>query len=68
MNRVMVALRESKGLTQRDLAYKIGVTDQTISNWESGRSIPRLTPRQYSTLLDTLGCTPEDLEKAFTSH
>lgn len=33
-------LRESEGLTQKDLAKKIGVTYQTIGHWETGRRKP----------------------------
>ena len=36
-------LRREKGLTQKELADKIGVSDKTISKWENGRSIPDLT-------------------------
>ena len=30
-------LREAKGLTQRALAERLGVTDKAVSCWESGR-------------------------------
>jgi transcriptional regulator with XRE-family HTH domain len=33
-------LREAAGLTQEQLAAKVGVTDQTISNYETGNSEP----------------------------
>lgn len=32
--------RNKKGLTQSQLAEKIGVSKQTICDWEKGRSIP----------------------------
>lgn len=35
------ALRHSLGLSQRDLAEKIGVTPSNISRWEAGRTRPR---------------------------
>jgi transcriptional regulator with XRE-family HTH domain len=31
-------LRESLGLTQREIALALGVTETTIANWERGRS------------------------------
>lgn len=31
-------LREKKNLTQKELADKIGVSDKTISKWETGVS------------------------------
>ena len=36
-----LALRGRSGLTQRDLAVQLGVSDQAIQNWESGRSHPK---------------------------
>ena len=33
-------LRKGKGLTQRELAEQIGISDKTISKWENGNSIP----------------------------
>jgi putative transcriptional regulator len=34
------AARVNKGLTQKEAAEKIGVTKDTISNWERGMSYP----------------------------
>lgn len=33
-------LRKSRGLTQKELADKIGCTEQTCRNWESGKNLP----------------------------
>ena len=33
-------LRKSEGLTQKDLASKLGVTDKAVSKWERGLSCP----------------------------
>lgn len=33
-------LREKSGLTQKDLAEKINVSDKTISKWETGKGLP----------------------------
>lgn len=53
-------LREASGLTQRELALKVGVTETTIANWERGRSgldwIERLIK-----LCKALDCSLEDL-------
>ncbi len=35
--------RKAKNLTQADLAYKLGVSDRTIGNWENGRNMPDLS-------------------------
>ncbi|MBM6867985.1 helix-turn-helix domain-containing protein [Collinsella tanakaei] len=36
-------LREARGLTQRDIAERIGVTDKAVSKWESGRGLPDIS-------------------------
>ena len=33
-------LRKDKGMTQKELAEIIGMSDKTISKWESGNSLP----------------------------
>lgn len=43
------SLRETRGLTQRALAERIGVSDKAVSKWETGRGLPDLT------LLEPLG-------------
>lgn len=35
---LIAALRRESGLTQKELAEKIGVTDKAISRWETGLS------------------------------
>ena len=42
LNERMLDLRKSKNLSQEDLASKINVTRQTISNWELGETSPSL--------------------------
>ena len=34
--------RKLKGMTQEDIAEKLGVTRQTVAKWEAGESIPDL--------------------------
>ena len=36
-------LRESQNLTQKELAVKIGVSDKTVSKWETGRGLPDIS-------------------------
>lgn len=36
------ALRKEKGLTQKDLALALHVTDKAVSKWETGKSMPDL--------------------------
>lgn len=59
------AHRDELGLTQAELADKLGLTYSSVSQWESGRATPR-TPilRQLADLFDTtvaelMGETPE---------
>lgn len=42
LNERMLDLRKSNNLSQEDLASKINVTRQTISNWELGETSPSL--------------------------
>lgn len=35
-------LRKQKGLTQEDLAEKLNVSRQSVTKWESGKSLPNL--------------------------
>ena len=40
---VVKALREGKGLTQKELANELGVSDKAISKWETGKGLPDIT-------------------------
>lgn len=53
-------LREAVGLTQRELADKVGVTDTTIRNYEKGRSVLEWIERVVR-LCEALNCEPKDL-------
>ena len=37
------SLREKKGMTQAELAEKIGVTDKAVSKWETKKGLPDIT-------------------------
>ena len=37
------ALRKEKGMTQEQLAEKMGVTDKSISRWENGKTLPDIS-------------------------
>lgn len=62
---LLVKLRNLRGVSQQRLADALGVTKHTVSNWEVGRSIPKLTPRQYKTLLKVLKITSDQLPDDF---
>lgn len=39
----IAARRKDKGLTQSQLAEKLGITDKAVSKWETGKSMPDLS-------------------------
>ena len=58
-------LRKEKGLTQKDLAEKLNVTDKAVSKWERGINFPELTVMEIlATELDTTVVDLLSLEKA----
>ena len=40
LNENIKAIRQSKGLSQQELAVKVNVVRQTVSKWEQGLSVP----------------------------
>ncbi|MCI7691555.1 MAG: helix-turn-helix domain-containing protein [Oscillospiraceae bacterium] len=52
-------LRRNAGLTQRDLALKIGVTPSAVGNYEQGVSFPR--EEVLYRLFEALDCSPNEL-------
>ncbi len=52
-------LRKMQGLTQEQLAEKVGVSRQTVAKWESGESVPDLA--NSDALARALGVTLDDL-------
>ena len=55
------ALREARGLTQKQVAFVFGMRTMAISNWETGRSwphasyLPRLARLLEASLADLFG-------------
>ncbi len=43
ISEILKEARKKKGLTQAELANKLGVTDRAISNWENGKRLPDYT-------------------------
>ncbi|MCH2247845.1 MAG: helix-turn-helix domain-containing protein [Crocosphaera sp.] len=48
-------------MSTRQVAIAVGVTDQTVSNWETGQRTPRLSPTQMFKLCQVLNCELKDL-------
>lgn len=59
MQITLKAARVNSGYTLDEAAEKIGVTRQTLSNWENKKTSPSL--KQYSKCCDTYHCTIDDL-------
>ena len=59
MGILIATLRKEKGLTQRELADKLQVTDKAVSKWERGLSCPDLSVLPQVAQL--LGVTVDDL-------
>ena len=58
-------LRKRTGLTQVQLAAKIGRSPSTVAKWEARDMIPRLTPLEMKRLCQAYGCTFDELVDAF---
>lgn len=58
--------RREQSLTQDQIADVLGVSGQTISNWEKGRSIPTLTIDQTKKLCKILNCVLDEIPGADT--
>lgn len=52
-------MRKEKGLTQKELAEKLNVTDKAVSKWETGRSAPDIA--LLAPLSEALGVTVIEL-------
>ncbi|HAX75023.1 MAG TPA: XRE family transcriptional regulator [Cyanobacteria bacterium UBA11372] len=61
----LMRLRTLRHLTQKELADALGVTENTVANWERGRAVPKLTPSQFKTLVKMLQIGLEDLPDDF---
>ena len=53
------ALRDQNGLSQKELAAKLGKSQETISSWENDRTYPKMA--QLKELCNLYGCTYETL-------
>lgn len=55
----LLQLRRRAGMTQKELAQRLNVTDKAVSKWENGRAKP--TTDTLRKLAALLGVSPEDL-------
>ena len=54
------ALREAAGMTQLELAIRVGVTPVTVYNWERGRFEPKAS--QLRSLARVFGVSMDDID------
>lgn len=62
LKRIVTRIKEIRialGMTQSELAVKMGVSQATIGMWETGARMPRASKLQK--LAKILGCTVSDL-------
>ena len=52
-------IRKSRSITQKELADRMGITQQVIGHWERGVRIPKT--QSVHRLADALGVAPEEL-------
>lgn len=52
-------IRQAQGMTQKDLAEKLGVTPNAVSQWENGARDPRLETIKH--LAEVLHCTTDEI-------
>ncbi|HLW03888.1 MAG TPA: helix-turn-helix transcriptional regulator [Ktedonobacterales bacterium] len=55
-------LREDVLMTQGEFAQACGVSQQTVSEWENGRTTPSMKHRRK--LVEVLGKTPQEIREA----
>ena len=61
---IIVSLRKEKGMTQLELAEKMGVTDKAVSKWERDLSFPDIS--SIPKLAEIFEVTADDLLQVIT--
>lgn len=59
MKRELRGLRVGAGMTQQELADKLGVTHISVSRWETGKAIP--SPKYIKEMADMFGVDGKDI-------
>ncbi|MBR6519061.1 MAG: helix-turn-helix transcriptional regulator [Oscillospiraceae bacterium] len=59
--KLIAELRKKRGLTQKQLADKLNLSNKTISKWESGNGSPNIS--NLPALAETLGVSVDELLK-----
>jgi transcriptional regulator with XRE-family HTH domain len=53
------------GVTQRDIAKTLGYSEKSVSQWFTGKVIPRLSLEEWDTIATLLGTTIDKLPRKF---
>jgi DNA-binding Xre family transcriptional regulator len=61
----LIPLMALRGYKQKDIAEHLGITEQTVSNWMTGRTEAKLSLSEWKKLATFLGCALEDLPESF---
>lgn len=59
MENKLKKIRESSGMSQKELAKKLGVSQKTVSSWEINRTSPK--PSQMQHMEDLFGFPKEEI-------
>lgn len=59
IGKFILEMRKQKGLTQKELAEMVGISDKTISKWECGNSMPDIS--YLEPLCNSLGISVNEL-------
>ena len=59
IGRFIAEMRRERGMTQRELAEELGLSDKTVSKWETGRGLPDVSVME--SLCGTLGISLNEL-------
>ena len=57
-------LREKRGMSPEEAAYKLRISLSTLRNWETGKNEPTLTPKAMANALSVYDCTFEEFRQA----
>ena len=66
MNFRLRQLRKAQGVTQSELADKIGVNTKTIGSWERGSTVPNA--EQLLKCSHVFNCSPNDIMGWYETH
>ena len=55
----LAMLRKTRGMTQQEIADRLGVSNKTVSKWESGGGFPDITV--LPALAELYGVTADDI-------